>query len=53
MIEILLTATLTCDGSQELIERINKSRVDNKADLIEVVKMNTESTCYERPEHNS
>ena len=53
MIEILLTTALACDGSQELIERINKSRAPNKEELIEIVKLNTEPTCYERPELNS
>ena len=53
MIELLLTTALACDGSQELIERINKSRAPNKEELIEVVKLNTEPTCYERPELNS
>tara|TARA_B100001996_G_scaffold155721_1_gene118579 strand:- start:481 stop:642 length:162 start_codon:yes stop_codon:yes gene_type:complete len=53
MIEILLTTALACDGSQDLIERINKSRAPNKEELIEVVKLNTEPTCYERPELNS
>ena len=53
MIEILLTTALACDGSQDLIERINKSRAPNKEELIEIVKLNTEPTCYERPELNS
>ena len=53
MIEILLTTALACDGSQELIERVNKSRAPNKEELIEIIKLNTEPTCYERPELNS
>ena len=53
MIEILLTTALACDGSQDLIERINKSRAPNKEELIEIIKLNTEPTCYERPELNS
>ena len=53
MIELLLTTALACDGSQELIELINKSRAPNKEELIEIVKLNTEPTCYERPELNS
>ena len=54
MIETLLAfELLTCDSSQELIDRVHKSRVDNKEELIEVIKTNTEPTCYERPERNS
>ena len=53
MIEFLLTTALACDGSQDLIERINKSRAPNKEELIEIIKLNTQPTCYERPELNS
>ena len=53
MIEILLTTALACDGSQDLIERVNKSRAPNKEELIEIIKLNTQPTCYERPELNS
>tara|TARA_Y100001963_G_scaffold153674_1_gene240927 strand:+ start:396 stop:566 length:171 start_codon:yes stop_codon:yes gene_type:complete len=56
MIEILLTTSLlTCESSQEIVEGIMKyqhSSVDKEA-LVEVIKLNTEPTCYERPEHNS
>ena len=55
MIEILLaTSFLTCESSQEIVEGIMKSQqssVDKEA-LVEVIKLNTEPTCYERPEHN-
>ena len=37
MIEILLTTALACDGSQELIERINKSRAPNKEELLKLL----------------
>ena len=53
MIEFLLTTALDCDGSKELIERINKSRAPNKEELIEIIKLNTEPKCYERSELNS
>ena len=55
MIEILLTAALDCEGSQELVEKIMKSQVPTieKHELIEVIKTNTEPGCYERPELNS
>ena len=54
MIEILLASSLlTCESSQEIIDDIIKSNPAHKEDLIEVIKENTEPTCYERPEHNS
>ena len=42
---------LDCQGSEELIGRIQKSRVEHKEELIEVIKENTEPQCYERPEN--
>ena len=54
MIEILLaTSLLTCESSQEKVDGIIKSNVASREDLIEVIKENTEPTCYERSEHNS
>ena len=53
MIEILLATAFDCEGSQELIENLNKSRMEEKADLIEVIKTNTEPGCYEGSERNS
>ncbi len=54
MIEILLaTSLLTCESSQEIVDGIIKSNVASREDLIEVIKENTEPTCYERSEHNS
>ena len=46
-------SSLDCQGSQELIERIQKSRVDveHKEELVAVIKDNTEPQCYERPEN--
>ncbi len=46
-------APLSCPDSQELIDNINKSRVSNKEELIEVIKLNAEPKCYERSELNS
>ena len=54
MIEILLASSLlTCESSQEIVDNITKSNPAHKEELIEVIKENTEPTCYERPEHNS
>ena len=54
MIEILLaTSFLTCESSQEIVDGIIKSQVERKEELIEVIKENTEPTCYDRPEINT
>ena len=47
------SSLLDCEGSQELIERIHKSRVEHREELIEVIKENTEPQCYERSESDS
>ena len=52
MIEILLaTSLLTCESSLEIVDSIIRSKVESREELIEVVKENTEPTCYERPEN--
>ena len=52
MIEILLsTSLLTCESSQKIVDSIIKSKVASREELIEVIKQNTEPTCYERPEN--
>ena len=52
MIEILLaTSLLTCESSQQIVDGIIKSKVASREELIEVIKENTEPTCYERPEN--
>ena len=55
MFELLLVATLDCEGSQELVEKIMKSQVPTieKHELIEVIKTNTQPGCYEGSESNS
>ena len=54
MIEILLVSSLfTCESSQEIVDNIIKSNPAHKEELIEVIKLNTESECYERPEHDT
>ena len=53
MIDLLLASALSCSDSQDLIENLNKSRMEEKADLIEVIKTNTEPGCYEGSERNS
>ena len=46
-----VSSLLDCQGSQELIERIQKSRAKYQEELIEVIKENTEPQCYERSEN--
>ena len=48
-----VSSLLDCEGSQQIIENIQKSRAQYQEELIEVIKENTEPTCYERPEPNS
>ena len=45
------SSLLDCEGSQQLIENIQKSRAKYQEELIEVIKENTEPECYERPEN--
>ena len=45
------SSLLDCDGSKQIIENIQKSRVKYQEDLIEVIKDNTEPQCYERSEN--
>jgi len=53
MIVFLLATTLTCSEAQDVIERVNESRVQQKEELIEVIKLTTKPGCYEGSEHNS
>tara|TARA_B100000686_G_scaffold130219_1_gene137299 strand:+ start:345 stop:509 length:165 start_codon:yes stop_codon:yes gene_type:complete len=46
-------AALTCVEAQELIDSVNQSRLDEKADIIKVIKMNTQDECHERSKRNS
>ena len=49
MIPFLLASTLTCSGSQYLIEDVQKDRYlpqEEKADIIEIIKLNSEEGCY-------
>ena len=55
MIELLLATALSCSESKELVENIMESGEStlDKHELIEVIKTNTETGCYEGSEHNS
>ena len=45
------SSLLDCEGSQQIIENIQKSRAQYQEELIEVIKENTEPQCYERQEN--
>ncbi len=53
MIELILATAITCSEAQDLIVSVQKSRVEFKDDLIEVIKTNTAPECYEGSELNS
>ena len=45
------SSLLDCEGSQQIIENIQKSRAKYQEELIKVIKENTETQCYERSEN--
>jgi len=47
------SSLLDCEGSQQIIENIQKSRAKYQEELIKVIKENTETQCYERSESDS
>ena len=55
MIEFLLATALTCHESQEVIDSLRQYQTlsEYREELIEVIKTNTKSECYEGSEHNS
>ena len=55
MMDLILATILSCSESKELVEDIMGSQqsVMDKHELIEVIKVNTKSGCYEGSEHNS
>ena len=46
-----VSSLLDCEGSQQIIENIQKSRAQYQEELIEVIKENTAPQCYERSEN--
>jgi len=49
MIPILLASALSCPDAEDLIEKFNNRHVseEQKVELIEVVKTNTELGCWD------
>ena len=46
-----VSSLLDCESSQQIIEKLQRSRVQYQEELIEVIKENTEPQCYERQEN--
>ena len=55
MIDLILATALNCSESKEIVQNIVESgQTDvDKHELIEVIKVNTQSGCYEGSELNS
>ena len=53
MIEFLLATVIGCSKAEDLILKVQQSRVEHQESIIEVIKSNTEPGCYEGSEHNS
>tara|TARA_B100000686_G_scaffold349900_1_gene444376 strand:+ start:3652 stop:3804 length:153 start_codon:yes stop_codon:yes gene_type:complete len=47
MIPILLATALSCEDAQDIIDNINKSKVSEKAELVEVIKINSPKECWD------
>tara|TARA_Y100001963_G_scaffold119095_1_gene166065 strand:- start:917 stop:1069 length:153 start_codon:yes stop_codon:yes gene_type:complete len=47
MIPFLLASALSCSDAQDLIDNINKSKVEEKEELIEVIKTNAPKDCWD------
>ena len=55
MMDLILATLLSCSESQKLVKGImgSEQSVIDKHELIEVIKVNTKSGCYEGSELNS
>ena len=52
MIELLAASLFTCESGQEIIDNLNKSNPLHKEELIEVIKENSETYCFDGGEIN-
>ena len=52
MLELVVATLMSCGEAQDLIDTVNKSRVEHKQELIEVIKSNSESQCFSGGELN-
>ena len=53
MIDLFLVTALSCSESQKIMENLRASRMENRDEIIEVLKTNTEEGCYERSKHDT
>jgi len=47
MVPFLLATALSCAESQKIIDNINGSRAEDKVELVQVIKTNTEKGCWD------
>ena len=52
ILELVVATIMSCNEAQDLIDNVNKTRVEHKQELIEVIKSNSESQCFSGGELN-
>ena len=52
MLELVVATLMSCNESQDLIDTVNKSRVEYKQELVEVIKSNSKPQCFSGGELN-
>ena len=52
MLELVDATLMSCGEAQDLIDNVNKTRVEYKQELIEVIKSNSKPQCFSGGELN-
>ena len=52
MLELVVATLMSCNEAQDLIDTVNKSRVEYKQELVEVIKSNSKPQCFSGGELN-
>ena len=52
MLELVVATLMSCGEAQDLIDTVNKSRVEYKQELVEVIKSNSKPQCFSGGELN-
>ena len=52
MLELVVATLMSCNEAQDLIDNVNKTRVEYKQELIEVIKSNSKPQCFSGGELN-
>ena len=52
MLELVVATLMSCNEAQDLIDNVNKTRVEHKQELIEVIKSNSVYQCFSGGELN-